>query len=217
MFIEILIPDFFRTKKFREKKINFSISCKLFKNILKIKIDKPYNSESNDACSFSKNSNADNSNNCLKNFFKQLFRSVTLTNCQFSPPVVINFFDLSILIIGLMGYYFEYYLLTLYTIVHFFILFVRCLSSNFKTKLENFKKDQITIKNHYLEDFKIFYYLVFVIRLITFLFYFYFFSLDVNNMNNFADLFYGITYIFILAGLIDLSIILYIIFYKNNT
>jgi hypothetical protein len=35
-------------------------------------------------------------------------------------------------------------------------------------------------------------------------------------MNNVADFFYGITYMFVLVGLIDLSIILYIIFYKNN-
>ena len=125
-------------------------------------------------------------------------------------------FDFFILFFGLLGYYFEYYLLTLYSIVHFSVLFGQYLSKDFKVKVENFKKDQITIKNHYLEDFKIVYYSVFVIRLITFLFYFYFFSLDIEKMSSVGDIFYAITYIFIIAGFIDLGIILYIIFYKNN-
>jgi hypothetical protein len=46
MSIEILIPDFFGTKKFREKKLDSSISFELFKNILEVKIDKSYNNVS---------------------------------------------------------------------------------------------------------------------------------------------------------------------------
>nr|WAJ48211.1 hypothetical protein CCFAOBFC_00044 [Haslea ostrearia] len=124
--------------------------------------------------------------------------------------------DFIIFLFGLLGYYFEYYLLTLYAIAHFSVLFGQYLSKDFKKKLQNFKKDQVTIKNHYIEDFKIWYYLIFSVRLITFLVYFYFFSLDTDSMNNFANLFYGITYIFVLVGLIDLGITLYIIFYKNH-
>lgn len=127
-----------------------------------------------------------------------------------------NNFNLFILFFGLLGYYFEYYLLTLYSIVHFLVLLGQYLNKDFSVKLENFKKDQITIKNHYLEDFKIVYYSVFVIRLITFLFYFYFFSLDVEKMSNAGDIFYAITYLFIIVGFIDLGITLYIIFFKNN-
>ena len=126
-----------------------------------------------------------------------------------------QYFNLLILFFGLLGYYFEYYLLTFYSIVHFFVLFGQYFSKDFSVKLENFKKDQITIKNHYLKDFKVFYYLVFVIRLITFLFYFYFFSLDVEKMNNVAGIFHAITYVFIIVGFIDIGITLYIIFYKN--
>jgi hypothetical protein len=43
MSIEILIPDFFGTKKFREKKLDSLISFELFKDILDVKIDKSYN------------------------------------------------------------------------------------------------------------------------------------------------------------------------------
>jgi hypothetical protein len=124
--------------------------------------------------------------------------------------------DLFILSFGLLAYCFGFYILTLYSIVHFIVLIVQYLSTNLKKRLENFKKDQITIKKHYLEDFKIFYYLTFSVRVITFLFYFYFFSLDVDNMNNFSNLFYAITYVFIIVGIIDLGITLYIIFFKNN-
>lgn len=144
---------------------------------------------------------------------KQLIKNIFASKFCLKKNYFINLF---ILFFGLLGYYFEYYLLTFYTIVHFFVLFGQYLSKDLNVRLENFKKDQITIKDHYLKDFKTFYYLVFIIRLITFLFYFYFFSLDVDNMNNFANFFYGITYIFVIVGFIDLGIILYIIFYKNN-
>ena len=146
--------------------------------------------------------------------FNQFIKKIT--SFKWFTDNKIYIINLFILFFGLLGYYFEYYLLIFYTIVHFSVLLLQYLSKDFNMRIENFKKDQITIKNHYLEDFRIFYYLVFIIRLITFLFYFYFFSLDVKNMDSVAGLFYGITYIFILVGLIDLGITLYIIFYKNN-
>lgn len=126
-----------------------------------------------------------------------------------------NILNFLFVIFGLVGYYFEYYLLSIYVTVHFFVLFGQYINKDFKRILINFKKDQITIKNHYLKDFKTWYYLIFSVRLITFLFYFHFFLLDTDSMDNFANLFYGITYIFILIGFIDLGIILYIILYKN--
>jgi hypothetical protein len=92
------------------------------------------------------------------------------------------------------------------------------MSKDFEEKLNNFKKDQISIKNHYLEDFKFFYWLVLIIKLITFtVYYFYFFSLTVETMSNFSNLFYIITYIFIIVGFIDLGITVYIILFKNNS
>jgi hypothetical protein len=127
-----------------------------------------------------------------------------------------KFINLFILLFGLLGYYFEYYLLTLYAIIHFSVVFGQYLNKDFKKRLENFKKDQVIIKNHYLEDFKIWYYLVFSVRLITILFYLYFFSLDADSMDNFANFFYGITYTFVFVGFVDLGITLYIIFYKNH-
>lgn len=145
----------------------------------------------------------------IKNFTKRIF----LSKSNLKKSDWINLF---FLFFGLLGYYFEYYLLTFYSIVHFFVLFGRYSSKDFNVKAENFKKDQITIRDHYLKDFKVFYYLVYIIRLITVLFYFYFFSLDVGNMNDFANLFYGISYIFIIVGFIDLGITWYIILYKNH-
>nr|UXN44307.1 hypothetical protein [Haslea karadagensis] len=121
-----------------------------------------------------------------------------------------------ILFLGFVGCCFKYYLLTYYAVIHFFVLLGRYLSKDFKKKLDDFEEDQIIIKKHYLEDFKIWYYLVFSVRLITFSFYCYFFSLDVDSLSNFTDFFYGITYIFILVGLIDLGITFYIILYKNT-
>jgi hypothetical protein len=46
--------------------------------------------------------------------------------------------------------------------------------------------------------------------------YFNFFSLDVEKMSNLGDIFYSLIYTFIIVGLIDLVITLYVIFYKNN-
>ena len=44
--IKILIPDFFGTKKFREKKLDSFVSFELFKNILEVKSDQSYNNVS---------------------------------------------------------------------------------------------------------------------------------------------------------------------------
>ena len=124
--------------------------------------------------------------------------------------------DIFISTLGVTCYFFGYYFITIYALVHLIVRVLQTFSKTFANKLISFKKDQITIKDHYLKDFKVFYYLVFVIRLITFLVYFYFFSLDVEKMNNVAGIFYAITYVFIIVGFIDIGITLYIIFYKNN-
>lgn len=142
---------------------------------------------------------------------KQLTRNIITKIFHLKKNNCFNFF---ILFFGLSGYYFGYFLLTLYSTVHFLVLFGQYLNKDFRVKLESFKKDQITIKNHYLKDFKMVYYSVFVIRLILFLFYFYF--LDVEKLSNVGNIFYAITYIFIIVKFIDLVITSYTIFYKNN-
>jgi len=118
--------------------------------------------------------------------------------------------------IGLLSYYFKYYLLTFYVVLHFTISLGQYLNKNFNQKVKNYYQDQITIREHYLEDFKILYYLIFNIRVLTILFYLYFFSLDPKVMHDLSNIFYGVTYTFVIAGLIDMGISLYIIFFKNN-
>lgn len=46
MSIENLIPDFFGTKKFREKKLDSSVSFELFKDILEVRSDRSYSNVS---------------------------------------------------------------------------------------------------------------------------------------------------------------------------
>lgn len=46
MSIENLIPDFFGTKKFREKKLDSSVSFELFKDIIEVKSDRSYSNVS---------------------------------------------------------------------------------------------------------------------------------------------------------------------------
>lgn len=135
----------------------------------------------------------------------------------FNNPNSFYIINIFILFLGLIGFYFENYLLTLYSIVHFFVLFLQKYSTSFAKSLENYNKDQIIIRNHYLENFKFFYYLVLVIRLITFFYYFYFLTLSIESINKFSDIINTITYIFILISLIDLVIILYIILNKNHS
>lgn len=105
----------------------------------------------------------------------------------------------------------------MYGVIHFAILTAQYFSETFKQRLQNFKNDQMTIKHHYLEDFKVWYYLIFAVKLITFIFYLYFFFfLDKANIHDWGQLFYGITYTYIISVLIDLGITIYIILYKNN-
>jgi uncharacterized membrane protein len=96
------------------------------------------------------------------------------------------------------------------------VLIAQSLSKGFRTKLENFKRDQKMIKDHYLKDFKLFYYGVLGSRMITFGFYIYFFSLKAENLEAFSTIFYFVTYSFIVVGFMDLAITLYIIFFKNT-
>ena len=46
MSIEILIPDFFGTKKFREKKLDLFVFFESFKNISEVKSEKSYSNVS---------------------------------------------------------------------------------------------------------------------------------------------------------------------------
>jgi len=126
---------------------------------------------------------------------------------------ILNFL---IFCIGLLSYYFKYYLLTFYVVLHFTISLGQYLNKNFNQKVINYYQDQVTIKEHYLKDFKTLYYLIFNIRVLTILFYLYFFSLDPKVMHDLSNIFYGVTYTFVIAGLIDMGISLYIIFFKNN-
>ena len=126
---------------------------------------------------------------------------------------ILNFL---IFCIGLLSYYFKYYLLTFYVVLHFTISLGQFLNKDFNQKVQNYHQDQITIREHYLKDFKTLYYLIFNIRVLTILFYLYFFSLDPKAMYDLSNIFYGVTYTFVIAGLIDMGISLYIIFFKNN-
>lgn len=120
------------------------------------------------------------------------------------------------IVLGSLGCYFEYHLLTLYAVIHFLTLFLRHISKGFDRRLTDFKEDQITIKNHYLENFKAFYYLVIFTRIITFSFYLYFFTSDPEDMRSIGNFLYGITYLYVIVGLIDLGITFYIILYKKS-
>jgi len=129
------------------------------------------------------------------------------------PPRILNFL---IFCIGLFSYYFNYYLITFYVVLHFTILLGQYLNKDFSQRVDNYHQDQKTIRDHYLKDFKILYYLIFNIGILTILFYLYFFSLDPKVMHDFSNVFYGVTYTFVIAGLIDMGVSLYIIFFKNN-
>jgi hypothetical protein len=126
-----------------------------------------------------------------------------------------------ILFLGFIAYYFEYYILTLYATIHFLVVFGTYFSSDLKKSLENFKQDQITIRTHYLEDFKIFYYFSLSVKLCTCLFFLFFFTYssatdNIEAITRLGNLFYVIAYLFIVVSAIDLGITLYIIFFKNT-
>jgi hypothetical protein len=149
------------------------------------------------------------------NLIKKQFLKIKnfLNEKKISIEHILNFLAF---FIGLLSYYFKYYILTFYTLLHLTISLAQYLSKGFNQRVLNYHQDQITIRNHYLEDFKIFYYLIFSIRIITILFYLYFFSLDPKVSHDLSNLFYCITYTFIIAELVDTAISLYIIIYKNH-
>jgi hypothetical protein len=124
--------------------------------------------------------------------------------------------DLLILFFGLIGYYCQYYIMVFYAVLHFVVIIAQYFSQTFTTKLNNFKQDQETIKNHYIESFKYIYYLVFISRMVISGFYIYFFMLQTEDLHSLSNAFFMITYAFIVIGFIDLGITLYIIFFKNN-
>jgi hypothetical protein len=74
---------------------------------------------------------------------------------------------------GFVGYYSGYYFLIYFTSIHFLILIIKKNSPTVNKLLENFKNDQIIIKNHYKKDFLFIYYIILFIKIITFLMYFY--------------------------------------------
>lgn len=145
--------------------------------------------------------------NKIINFFKEFFFIMSLQK------------NIIILILGVFGLYFKQYLLTIYAFIHFIICFGQYISKTFDDFLESFKKDQLTIKKHYIEDFKFFYYFSIFVKLSTLLFYIYFLSLgwnDIELIKKLENIYLSITYVFIIVMLIDLGITIYIILYKNN-
>lgn len=146
----------------------------------------------------------DNKKKILKNF---------LNDNKISTEQILNF---SIFCIALLSYYFKYYILTFYTVLHLTISLGQYLSPGFNQRVLNYHQDQVTIREHYLKDFKILYYLIFNIRILTILFYLYFFSLNPEVIHDLSNLFYCTTYTFIIAELVDTAISLYIIIFKNN-
>ena len=129
----------------------------------------------------------------------------------------LNFFDVFIVILGVISYFVGYVFITLYTLVHVIVRLLQNVSPVFADRLDTFKMDQQTIREHYLEDFWVFYYFVFFIRIVSILFYgYFFFILSPEDLILYEFMFYSITYVFILTTLLDLGIIIYIILYKNN-
>jgi hypothetical protein len=133
---------------------------------------------------------------------------------------------------GFVGYYSGYYFLIYFTSIHFLILIIKKNSPTVNKLLENFKNDQIIIKNHYKKDFLFIYYIILFIKIITFLMYFYLYwfyisieenKIDWNNINSLEEyssicnFVFIINCIFVLALFLDLFIRQYIVLYKNHT
>ena len=126
-------------------------------------------------------------------------------------------FDMFVLFLGAICYFFGYYFITLYAFVHLTLRVLQTFSETFANKLISFKNDQKIITTHYLKDFKLCYYFAMIVRVITGCFYIYFFFLlNPESLEQYSFLFFTITYIFILTNLMDLGIIIYIILYKND-
>ena len=123
--------------------------------------------------------------------------------------------DVFILSLGATCYFFGYYFITIYALVHLVVRVLQTFSKTFANKLISFKNDQEIIKNHYLKDFKLYYYFTMIVRVITGCSYIYFFLLSPESLEQYSFVFFAITYIFILTNLIDLGIIIYIILYKK--
>jgi hypothetical protein len=137
----------------------------------------------------------------------------------FQKPVVFSQkkFDVFIISLGLVSYFLSYYGLVFYASVHLAVRILQTCSKTFDRKLKNFKNDQIIIKTHYMEDFKVFYFFVMIIRVLTGCFYVYFFFvLSPGEVEQYGFLFYTVTYTFMMANMTDLAIILYIILYKKK-
>ena len=124
--------------------------------------------------------------------------------------------DVFILSFGATCYFFGYYFITIYALVHLVVRVLQTFSKTFASKLISFKNDQEIIKSHYLEDFKFYYYFAVIVRVITGCSYIYFFLLSPKSLEQYSFVFSAITCIFILTNLIDLGIIIYIILYKND-
>lgn len=125
-------------------------------------------------------------------------------------------FTFLLLCMGVVTHWYRLDLVTFYLVLHFVISIAKELSPTFNKRIGNYLEDFGTIRNHYLTDFKIPYYLIWSIKVLTVLFYLYFSSLSPEVMHGLSNLFYSVTYTFVIAGLIDMVISLYIIMYKNH-
>lgn len=142
--------------------------------------------------------------------FKSLFKGF------FNKSKTTYKLDIFISILGVTCYFFGYYFITIYALVHLIIRILQTFSKTFANKLISFKNDQEIIKSHYLKDFKFCYYFTMIVRVITGCFYIYFFYLlSPESIEQYSFVFFTLTYIFILTNLMDLGIIIYIILYKK--
>ena len=124
--------------------------------------------------------------------------------------------DVFILSLEATCYFFGYYFITIYALVHLVVRVLQTFSKTFANKLISFKNNQEIIKSHYLEDFKLCYHFTMIVRVITGCSYIYFLLLSPESLEQYSFVFFAMTYIFILTNLIDFGIIIYIIFYKKD-
>ena len=129
----------------------------------------------------------------------------------------VSYLDLFVLTLGLICYFFSYYFVTVYALVHLVIRVLQTFSKTFASKLVSFKSDQAIIRKHYLEDFKFCYYFTVIVRIATGGFYtYFFFLLSPESIEGYSFVFFATTYLFILTNLLDLGLIIFIIIYKND-
>lgn len=97
---------------------------------------------------------------------------------------------------------------------HLLLSFAEYLNEDVKRIGRSFRNDQALIRKEYLNNFKTYYYFFLIVRIASLIFFLLFFSLlTYDEYNNFKYIFYGISYLFIIVGCIDYTIILYIISY----